>query len=72
MIDFAKEINRLKKEIGKLTNELMAVSRKLSNEDFLNKAPGDVIEKVNEKQRILLEKQRKLEVNMEKIEELRN
>ena len=72
MIDFAKEINRLKKEIGKLTNELMAVSRKLSNEDFLNKAPGDVIEKVKEKQRILLEKQRKLEVNMDKIEELRD
>ncbi|MCK4468170.1 MAG: class I tRNA ligase family protein, partial [Desulfobacterales bacterium] len=67
IIDFAKEINRLKKEIGKLTNELTAVSRKLSNEDFLNKAPGDVIEKVKEKQRILLEKQRKLEVNMDKI-----
>jgi hypothetical protein len=31
-----------------------------------------VVEKVKEKQRILLEKQRKIEVNIDKIEGLRN
>jgi valyl-tRNA synthetase len=72
IIDFAKEINRLEKEIGKLANELTVVSRKLSNEDFLNKAPWDVVEKVKEKQRILLEKELKLEVNMDKIREFTN
>jgi valyl-tRNA synthetase len=70
IIDFAKETKRLEKEIGKLTNELTAVSKKLSNEAFLNKAPGDVVEKVKEKQRILIEKQRKLEANMDKIKGL--
>jgi valyl-tRNA synthetase len=69
IINFAKEIKRLEKETGKLTNELRAVSRKLRNEDFLNKAPEDVVEKVKEKQRILFEKQQKLEANLDKIEE---
>ena len=70
MIDFTKEIKRLEKEIGKLTNELTAVSRKLSNEKFINNAPADVVEKVKEKQRTLLEKQLKVKANMDKIEGL--
>ncbi|MDI6688686.1 MAG: valine--tRNA ligase, partial [Desulfobacterales bacterium] len=70
-IDFAKEIKRLDNEMNKLTNELTAVSGKLSNEKFINKAPGDIVENVKEKQRILLEKQGKLKANIEKIKGLR-
>ncbi|MCG2758126.1 MAG: valine--tRNA ligase [Desulfobacteraceae bacterium] len=67
IIDFAKEAGRLEKEINKLAKELSAVSNKLSNENFLNKAPADVVEKVKEKNMALLEKQQKLQANLEKI-----
>jgi len=70
IIDFAQEINRLDKEINKLTNELSIVSKKLRNEDFLRKAPKDVVEKVKEKQESLMEKQQKLRKNLDKIKEL--
>ena len=71
IIDFAQEINRLDKEINKLSNELSIVSKKLRNEDFLRKAPKDVVEKVKEKQESLMEKQQKLRTNLDKIKELK-
>ncbi|MDP2647068.1 MAG: hypothetical protein Q8P24_19205, partial [Desulfobacterales bacterium] len=70
IIDFSKESDRLGKELQKLEAELSGVSRKLNNEDFLNKAPAEVIGKVKEKQMILLEKQQKIQVNLMKIKEL--
>ncbi|CAB1063633.1 Valyl-tRNA synthetase (EC [Olavius sp. associated proteobacterium Delta 1] len=70
IIDFAKETQRLEKEINKLSIELTKVGKKLENDGFLNKAPADVIEKVREKQSVLLEKQQKLEMNLERIKEM--
>jgi valyl-tRNA synthetase len=70
VIDFDKEAKRLEKEIGKLTNDLKTVSMKLANEDFLNKAPAQVVDKVKEKNSILVEKQQKLQKNLIKIREL--
>ena len=67
IIDVAKEIGRLEKEMKKLAAELATVAKKLENEGFLNKAPADVIEKVRQKQRALLEKQQKIQTNLEKI-----
>ena len=69
IIDFTKEAGRLEKEINKLAKELSAVSNKLGNENFLNKAPADVVEKVKEKNMALLEKHQKLQANLEKIKE---
>jgi valyl-tRNA synthetase len=70
IVDFAKEIERLEKEINKLTNESAAVSKKLNNEDFLRKAPVEVVEKVKAKHDVLVEKQQKLLSNLNKIKEL--
>ncbi len=70
IIDFAQEINRLDKEISKLTNELNIVSKKLRNEDFLSKAPEHVVQKVKEKHKTLIEKQQNLQTNLDKIREL--
>ena len=69
IIDFAKEIQRLEKEINKLAIELTKVGKKLENEGFLSKAPADVIEKVRDKQSALLEKQQKLQMNLDRIVE---
>jgi len=70
IVDFAKEIERLEKEINKLTNELAMVSKKLNNEDFLSKAPAPVVEKVKIKNDLLVEKQEKLLANLDKIKKL--
>ena len=70
IVDFLKEIERLEKEINKLTNESTMFSKKLNNEDFLSKAPAHVVKKVKEKHGLLVEKQQKLLSNLEKIKEL--
>jgi valyl-tRNA synthetase len=67
IIDFAKETTRLEKEIQKLGTELATVAKKLVNDGFLSKAPADVIEKVRQKQSALLEKQQKIQANLDKI-----
>ncbi|MFC1856563.1 valine--tRNA ligase [Thermodesulfobacteriota bacterium] len=70
IIDFAQENKRLEKEIKKIGSDLGAVSKKLNNENFLHKAPADVVTKVREKSALLLEKKEKLQSTLEKIREL--
>lgn len=70
ILDIDMETMRLEKEMAKIDKELTGISKKLNNEDFLAKAPEDVVEKVREKHRGLMEKRQKLEVNMEKIKAL--
>lgn len=72
VVDFNKEIARLEKELFKITRELKSVVKKLSNDGFLAKAPSNVIDKVNEKKCILLEKQEKIEQNLDLIKGLQN
>jgi len=67
VIDFKKETMRLEKEMNKLIKELKAVSKKLDNENFLNKAPRDVVEQVQTKHAGLEEKQQKLQSHLERI-----
>jgi valyl-tRNA synthetase len=67
ILDFAKETERLEKELGKVAKELAALMKKLQNQDFLAKAPAEVVAKVKDQQQGLLEKQQKLEVNLQKI-----
>jgi len=70
IVDFAKEIERLEKEIDKLSSESAMASKKLNNEEFLSKAPPPVVEKVKAKHDLLVEKQQKLLSNLDKIKEL--
>jgi valyl-tRNA synthetase len=67
IIDFDKESERLEKELVKVADELTAVSRKLENEDFLSKAPQDVVAKVKERHAGLLEKHQKLQSHLDRI-----
>ena len=61
IIDFELEKERLTKEIGKITKELEGIDKKLSNEDFLQKAPQEVVQKVRDKGEKLAGKKNKLE-----------
>ena len=70
IIDIEKESERLKKRIDKLTSEMEPMGRKLHNEDFLNKAPKEVVDKVREKHHQLHERRVKLERTFEKIQSI--
>jgi len=70
IIDFAREQSRLGKEIAKLTDELSFVSKKLGNEDFLNKAPQQIVAKTKDKYERLAEKHQKLQSNLKRLEEI--
>jgi valyl-tRNA synthetase len=70
VIDFARESERLEKEINKLDTELAKVSKKLENEAFLSKAPPHVVEDVKEKHARFAEKKQKVRANLERIKAL--
>jgi valyl-tRNA synthetase len=72
VIDFSKEEERLAKEAGKVEQELSAVQKKLGNKGFTDKAPEEVVQKVQEQNDQLQEKLRKVQMNLEKIREIRN
>jgi len=67
VIDFARETRRLEKEIGKLDKEIAGLSKKLENENFVNKAPADVIEKARSQRSQYMEKLEKLQQNLNMI-----
>jgi valyl-tRNA synthetase len=67
IIDFSQEQTRLQKEIDKLTKDLSGMNKKLGNEDFLKKAPTDVVAGVRDKHAATLEKQHALEATLERI-----
>jgi len=70
LIDFQKEQQRLEKEIAKLAADLKAVSKKLSNEDFLDKAPPAVVEKTRDKQLALDERRQKLATHLDRLRDM--
>jgi valyl-tRNA synthetase len=70
IIDFSEEARRLTKEIDKLRKDLEAAQRKLTNEDFLSKAPAAVVANEKEKVQTWTEKLAKLKHHRERIEEL--
>ena len=70
VIQFDEEEKRLEKELSKLRKEWTQIDKKLSNEDFLGKAPPEVVEKEKEKIRSLGEKTEKLESHLKRIKEL--
>ncbi len=70
IVDFTNEQSRLEKEIGKLTKELSGLNKKLGNEDFLTKAPVEVVEGVREKHAAMLDRQHALETTLGRIKEM--
>ena len=70
LIDFAEEDRRLTKEMDKISKDLTTAQRKLANEDFMAKAPAEVVAKEKERVQTLTEKMAKLKSHKEKIKAL--
>jgi valyl-tRNA synthetase len=69
MMDFGEEKNRIEKELKKIQKDLIFLDKKLSNPNFVKKAPAEVIEKDEKRKTSLSEKQAKLEIHLKTIEQ---
>jgi len=67
-LDFEKEKNRIKKEIQKLEEKAKRLEIKLSNKEFLEKAPQKVVEKERENYREITYKLQRLKEQLKEIE----
>jgi valyl-tRNA synthetase len=66
-MDFAEEKKRIEKELKKIEKDIIVLGRKLSNRNFIDKAPPEVIEKDNQRKHALSEKQNRLTVHLETV-----
>ena len=71
-MDLDAEASRLEKEIRKVGKDLDIAARKLSNEEFISKAPTEVVEKVKAKREALLVRDGKLRESLRKIQEIQD
>jgi len=59
-VDFAGEVARLDKELGKVRTLMAGVDKKLANPGFTEKAPADVVQKERDKRAAYAEQESKL------------
>jgi valyl-tRNA synthetase len=70
IIDIGREKARLQKEIDKLADEIDKTERKLANEQFVAKAPPEVIEDQRERLAEAAQAQAKLITALERLSAL--
>ncbi len=69
LIDIEEERERIKKELSELESNLESTEKKLNNEDFLTKAPEEVVSKEKDKKEEFLAKKERLETNLAALED---
>src|SRR5690606_15416060 len=60
VIDLATEKARLEKEVGKLDGEITGIDKKLGNEQFVAKAPEEVIEEQKSRREAAVDRRAKI------------
>jgi valyl-tRNA synthetase len=70
LIDTDKEKARIQKEIDKITTDFNRIEKKLTDENFLKKAPEDIIVKEKEKQAEAKSLLEKLNISLKKLAEI--
>jgi valyl-tRNA synthetase len=68
LVDTEKEAARLKREIDRIQGQLNRLEGQLNNQDFLAKAPDDVVQRERSKQNDFREKLNKLEENLRELQ----
>ncbi|MFW6005918.1 MAG: valine--tRNA ligase [Candidatus Bipolaricaulota bacterium] len=69
IIDIEKERERIKNELTEVEDDLDSTLRKLNNEDFLKKAPDEVVSKEKRKKEEFLARKDRLETNLAALED---
>jgi valyl-tRNA synthetase len=67
VIDFGEEKKRLQKELDKINKDIDFISKKLSNESFVSRAPKDIVDKEREKLVSFKDKASKISENIARI-----
>ena len=67
LIDLEVEKQRMKKEIDRISRQISGLEKKLTNENFLNKAPENVVNQEKEKMTNFNEKLKKLNANFNRL-----
>lgn len=70
LLNIDEEIGRLGKEKTKVAESLRFLEKKLMSEDFLKRAPGDVVEKERKKYQELTLKGERLEESIKRLKEM--
>lgn len=70
LINKEEEIARLEKELDKLNQEVDRVQKKLSNPNFVEKAPEHIVDKEREKEKEYLEKRAAVEKRLQELKNL--
>jgi valyl-tRNA synthetase len=63
-IDVAAERRRLEKDLAAAHKELASTTAKLANEDFLGKAPQNVVDKIRDRQRLAQEETERINARL--------
>jgi len=70
LLDFQEEKRRLRKEIKKIEKDMGSAAKKLSNKEFLEKAPVEIVDKVSRKVESMRLKLEKLNQNLSFFESI--
>ncbi len=68
-VDFQAELVRLDKEIGKVDKDLAALDGKLSNENFVKRAPAELVESEKARHAELVDKKAKMQALQKRFKE---
>ena len=69
VLNIGAELDRLKKEMGKVDTAIVSLSRKLFNDDFLQKAPKDIIGKEKAKYEELISMKERIKESIKMLKE---
>ena len=67
IINIEEELNRLNRDLNKLKNDISIIDNKLSNKNFINKAPKEVIKEQNSKKDVFENKILRLQAAINKL-----
>ncbi len=70
LVDIGQELKKIEKERGKIEKELKKIEGKLANENFLKKAPENIVNKEREKRQALVTKLEKLHNHERMLKEI--